>query len=200
MNKFKKMMSMTLAGCMAASALMMGAGAANVDQDKAEEALPFTIEAGEYRPDMVEPVDIQTDELPFKIEAGTLLPGVFDDEATTRAVTRPTTYAPDSYYGKSYAWTADASTTAYTWTSYIFSSKKANRFQVFSDKRFTVYPYTADGKSLGAVAADYMNGTYYVKLDWNNVNVGYYAKIQNTSGKLITKNAKTYYKVFNAVY
>ena len=30
MNKFKKMMSVTLAGCMAASALMMSAGAANV--------------------------------------------------------------------------------------------------------------------------------------------------------------------------
>lgn len=30
MNKFKKMMSVTLAGCMAASALMGSAGAANV--------------------------------------------------------------------------------------------------------------------------------------------------------------------------
>lgn len=29
MNKFKKMMSVTLASCMAASALMMSAGAAN---------------------------------------------------------------------------------------------------------------------------------------------------------------------------
>ena len=29
MNKFKKMMSVTLAGCMAASALMMSAGAVN---------------------------------------------------------------------------------------------------------------------------------------------------------------------------
>lgn len=33
MNKFKKMMSVTLASCMAASALMMSAGAANTPVD-----------------------------------------------------------------------------------------------------------------------------------------------------------------------
>ena len=33
MNKFKKMMSVTLAGCMAASALMMSAGAVNIPTD-----------------------------------------------------------------------------------------------------------------------------------------------------------------------
>ena len=33
MNKFKKMMSVTLAGCMAASALMMSAGAVNIPAD-----------------------------------------------------------------------------------------------------------------------------------------------------------------------
>ena len=32
MNKFKKMMSVTLASCMAASALMMSAGAANTPE------------------------------------------------------------------------------------------------------------------------------------------------------------------------
>ena len=38
MNKFKKMMSVTLAGCMAASALMMSAGAANVQTSSAKPA------------------------------------------------------------------------------------------------------------------------------------------------------------------
>lgn len=33
MNKFQKMMSVTLAGCMAASALMMSAGAVNIPAD-----------------------------------------------------------------------------------------------------------------------------------------------------------------------
>lgn len=38
MNKFKKMMSVTLAGCMAASALMMSAGAVNVQNDTTSSA------------------------------------------------------------------------------------------------------------------------------------------------------------------
>lgn len=37
MTKFKKMMSVTLAGCMAASALMMSAGAVNVQDDSSAE-------------------------------------------------------------------------------------------------------------------------------------------------------------------
>lgn len=38
MNKFKKMMSVTLVGCMAASALMMSAGAVNVQNDTTSSA------------------------------------------------------------------------------------------------------------------------------------------------------------------
>ena len=198
MTKFKKMMSVTLAGCMAASALMMSAGAVDENKTNAQD-LPFTVETGSYIPDAAEPMDDANDVLPFKVEAGTFLPGDFDNNAMMRAVVKPSSYAPSSYYGISnkHYWTADASTTAYTWTSYIFSSLKAKRFQVFSDKKFTVYPYTSDGTSWGAVAAEYDSGKYYVRLDWDNVNVGYYAKIQNTSGKLITKNNSTYYIAFN---
>ena len=38
MNKFQKMMSVTLVGCMAASALMMSAGAVNVQNDTTSSA------------------------------------------------------------------------------------------------------------------------------------------------------------------
>ena len=43
MTKFKKMMSVTLAGCMAASALMMSAGAVDENKTNAQD-LPFTVE------------------------------------------------------------------------------------------------------------------------------------------------------------
>lgn len=111
----------------------------------------------------------------------------------TRAVSAPTKYAPESWYGVEHKWTAKY----YTWSSYIFECGWfGGIFECWAQKPFTVERYAPDGTFLDAGSADWnsFENRYEVMYMFDGEE-SYYVKIVNDGSGSILEDA--YYVVTN---
>lgn len=119
--------------------------------------------------------------------------------AAPRAVTVPTSYAPDSWYGVEHEWTARY----YTYSSYIFDISKSIYIDARADQPFSVEIYRPDGSQYYTDTAFYDSDsqqykssiTLYHPAIYGDLSY-YYIILRNNSSTPITQNA--YYEVWGS--
>lgn len=110
-----------------------------------------------------------------------------------RAISKPTSYAPGSWYNVKHNWTAKN----YTYSSYIFDTSAYPYLDIAADVPFTVDLYRADGSFMASVSPNYNTekgkyyGAYFFYADED-----FYMIIHNNSGSAISSGA--WYKVGNS--
>lgn len=197
----KKIYSLLLAICMV-SILAVPALAADTTTKSETASPPFKVLHGTFKydppsseKDTVEastardanPADeVGTNDLPFTVLHGTFVYDPPKENEMLRASTRPTSYAPNSWYNVDHYWTA----TSYTWSSYIFDVSKGYFFDCRANQKFSVEFYNANGTYRGTVVSDYWDyiGKQSVWIE-NAYENNYYVKIVNNSSSSITSGA-----------
>ncbi len=189
----KKMFSCALATCaVMATTLVPMAGATDVNA--ADQRMPVILSGTPYLDEDAAARSLEY--LPLKITSGI---AYYDEEAAqmsveTRATSKPTSYAPSSWYNTKHYWTADWA----TWTSYIFDRSVGPNFDVYapSNKPFSVHYYWGDGTYMMSAYSVLNKGMQELcaTFDGPGHTSGYYAMIENESSSSITSGA--YYEVF----
>lgn len=188
------MISCTLAACTVMTTLLVPIAGA-VDIEAAEQSRPVILSGTQYYDENAASRSLEY--LPLKINSG--IPYYDEDAAQmdvgTRATSRPTSYAPSSWYNTKHYWTADWA----TWTSYIFNRSIGPNFDVYapSNKSFSVHYYWGDGTYMSSAYSTLnSSGMQEVRASMEGVGhtLGYYAMIENETSSSITSGA--YYEVF----
>ncbi len=111
---------------------------------------------------------------------------------SARATSKPTSYAPVSWYNVRHNWTAKN----YTYSSYIFDTSVYPYLDIAADAPFTVDLYHADGSFMTSVSPNYNaeKGKYYGAYFFY-ADEDFYMIIRNNSGSAIASGA--WYKVGN---
>ena len=195
----KRICSLFLIAALSISVLCMGAGAMVLPED-----VGMKVVHGTWNYDPENCVGLRADQeppIPTPEDLGiTVVHGTWNydpekclsAEAVTRAITPPTTYAPDSYYDTWHQWTA----VNYTYTSYLFNRPYTYGMDVLgpSDKTYCVEFYNPDDSYIGEVTSE-SSSFGQVVLTYFNANVPFYAIIRNTSGTPITVSDNAQYLV-----
>lgn len=115
-----------------------------------------------------------------------------DADIDTRAITEPTTFAPQSWYGVTHAWTAKY----YTWSSYIFDFAAGYYFRCVAMQPYSVEFYYDDGTYMATVESYRSGEAYVVEVSMSGSSStghdGYYVKIVNEGSQTISSGA-TYF-------
>lgn len=129
--------------------------------------------------------------------------GALPAMASSRAVTIPTQYAPDSWYNVSHQWTA----TYYTYSSYIFTYLDVggvgnNYIEVYAyaPKPFTLELYSASTNQLiyseeASVCGDPVGYSAIGWFNWNIYIEDFYIILRNNASTDITLSDNAYYSV-----
>lgn len=198
----KKMLSMFLMVCVVLTSATFAFAV-----DSSEHTPPFKVIHGKYFYDPVvatqantelrsvsdSSCDTESSTAPFRVIHGTFSydpPGDQASDIVTRAITKPTTYAPASFYNVKHHWTA----TNYTWSSYMFTQRLGYRFDCRAKQNFAVEFYQSNGVYEGTTYASYNDiiKGYWVEIDREYNSIPYYVKIVNKSSSPIRNNAMYY--------
>ena len=102
---------------------------------------------------------------------------------TPMSTSRPTSYAPTSWYNAWHSWGCSN----YTYSSYIFDKDLGYNVDFEATKSFKVTFYKANGTTIGTYNAEnYGSGVYSLSAVMDGLTTGYYFKITNTSGSTIS--------------